>query len=161
MFPLYKRLPSGNHAYYEAWAHEGKIYEHRGEAGTEGETRELPMKSRDGAAELTEMLDEARREGFEEFDPEEERRLIIEYPVDGMGKPRDVEQLGRLEYRLNEILGWTGLGRCDGNSIGSGTMEVCCFVVDFGLARSVVAEGLAGTRFDNYSRIYDEDGAPE
>lgn len=74
-----------------------------------------------------------------------------------MGTPGDVDKLDQLEYQLNEILGWAGLGKCDGNSIGSGTMGVCCFVVDFGIAKSVVERGLHGTPFADFSRIYDED----
>src|SRR5262249_42675093 len=53
-------------------------------------------------------------------------------------------------------LGWTGLGNCDGGSIGSGTMEVCCFVVDFKIARRVIEDDLKNTKFADYSRIYDE-----
>ena len=62
-----------------------------------------------------------------------------------------------LQDRMDEKLGWTGLGMCDGGSIGSGTMEVCNFVVDFALAKSVIEQDLAGTEFANYTRIYDED----
>jgi hypothetical protein len=59
---------------------------------------------------------------------------------------------------MSETLGWTGLGHCDGGSIGSGTMEVCCFVVDFELAKQVVEKDLADTEFADYTRIYNEDG---
>lgn len=44
---------------------------------------------------------------------------------------------------LNEGLGWTGLGCCDGGGIGSGTMEACCYVVDF--ERDVLTKELAET----------------
>jgi len=57
---------------------------------------------------------------------------------------------------MNETLGWTGLGACDGGSIGSGSMEVCCFVVDFNAAKQVIEADLEGTEFGDYSRIYDE-----
>ena len=59
MFKLYKRLPDGGLAYHEAWAYEGKTFEHWGRVRDEGETRELPMRSGDGRAELTKMLREA------------------------------------------------------------------------------------------------------
>lgn len=42
----------------------------------------------------------------------------------------DLKKRTRLEDHLNELLGWTGLGHCDGGSIGSGTLEACCLVVD-------------------------------
>jgi hypothetical protein len=57
---------------------------------------------------------------------------------------------------MNDILGWTGLGACDGGSIGSGTMEVCCFVVDFEVANRVIREALGDTDLGDFGRIYDE-----
>ena len=57
---------------------------------------------------------------------------------------------------MNETLGWTGLGHCDGGSIGSGTMEACCFVVDFDIAKRVIEKDLAGSEFADFSRIFDE-----
>lgn len=59
-----------------------------------------------------------------------------------------------LEDKLNDILGWNGLGYCDGGSIGSGTMEAACFVVNFDIAKRVVEEELKGTEFADYNRIY-------
>jgi hypothetical protein len=59
---------------------------------------------------------------------------------------------------MDETLGWTGLGACDGGSIGGGTMEVCNFVVDFDVAKRVIEEDLAGTEFADYVRIYREGG---
>ena len=73
-----------------------------------------------------------------------------------MGDVEDLEKRHRLEDRMNETLGWTGLRMCDGGSIGSGTMEVCCYVVDFDMAKKVIEEDLKGTEFSDYIRIYDE-----
>lgn len=83
--------------------------------------------------------------------------LIIEYEIDGFGTVEDLDKRHRLQARMDETLGWTGLGHCDGGSIGSGTMETCNYVVDYGLAKHVVESDLKGTEFANYSRIYRED----
>ena len=72
------------------------------------------------------------------------------------GHRRTLKKRHRLEERMNETLGWSGLGACDGGSIGSGTMEVCNFVVDFETAKAVVVKDLEGTEFANFTRIYDE-----
>jgi len=117
------------------------------------------MKSRNAKAELERILASARKDGYEEIDPEDRRRLIVEYPIHGMGNSADLERRHRLEQHLTETLGWTGLGMCDGGSIGSGTMEVCCFVVDFDRAKAVVEKSLEATEFADYSRIFDEDAA--
>lgn len=37
-----------------------------------------------------------------------------------------------------------------------GTMEVCCYVVDFDIAKKVIEEELKGTEFGNYTRIYNK-----
>src|SRR5262249_12580914 len=37
---------------------------------------------------------------------------------------------------------------------------VCCYVVDFKIARRVIAKDLKNTRFADYARIYDERVAP-
>lgn len=93
--------------------------------------------------------------GFRPID--DEFTLLIEYAVDGMGSKEDVEKRHRLQDKMNETLGWAGLGHCDGGSIGSGTMEVCNYVVDFEVAKSVIENDLKGTEFENYTRIYDEE----
>ncbi len=89
--------------------------------------------------------------------PEDHAVLMIEYQVDGMGSEDDLAKRHQLEDRMNETLGWTGLGACDGGSIGSGTMEICNVVVDFDAAKKVIEEDLVGTEFANYTRIYRED----
>ena len=73
-----------------------------------------------------------------------------------MGNTDDLDKRHRLEERKNETLGWTGLGHCDGGSIGSGTMEVCNFVVDFEIAKKVIEEDLIETQLSDFARIYDE-----
>lgn len=157
MIKLYKGASDGSLAYHEAWIDRNKVIEHWGKVGTRGESKTHKMKFRDDAKSLEFVLHAARQDGFVEIELDQHRRLIIEYAVDGMGTPPDVDKRHRLEERLNNELGWTGLGMCDGGSIGSGTMEVCCFVVNFALAHTVVESNLAGTEFADYVRIYDED----
>jgi len=80
----------------------------------------------------------------------------IEYSIDGMGSSSDLDKRHALEDRMNEMLGWVGVGHCDGGSIGSGTMEACCMVVDAEIAMRAIADDLKGTQFADYSRIYEE-----
>lgn len=47
-----------------------------------------------------------------------------------MGTPEDLDGGQEVEGLMNECLGWLGLGNCDGCDIGSGTMNIFCFVVD-------------------------------
>ena len=73
-----------------------------------------------------------------------------------MGSMTDLDKRHRLEERMDQTLGWTGLGHCDGGSIGTGTMEVCCLVVDFDIAKRVIEADLKNTEFGDYTRIYRE-----
>lgn len=157
MIKLYKRINGVLH-YHEAWSGDGEIIEHWGISGERGETKthKLPKNANENAA-VAAVLENAAADGYVTVDEIGETTLLIEYPVNGFGTPQDLQKRHALEDRMNETLGWTGLGHCDGGSIGSGTMEVCCFVADFEVAKRVIEADLAGTEFGDYTRIYDED----
>jgi hypothetical protein len=46
------------------------------------------------------------------------------------GSTADLDKRVAVEELMNEGLGWTGLGHCDGGDIGSGTMKIFCYVAD-------------------------------
>ena len=159
MLKLYKRVGETLH-YREAWAEpeNGVIVEHWGAVGERGETRKHPLSpGTDEDEAIASALSQAVEDGFTPFEDDDMRTLLVEYAVEGMGTEDDIEKRHALQDQLDESLGWTGLGHCDGGSIGSGTMEACCYVVDFDIAKRVLARELEGTRFGDYTRIYDED----
>jgi hypothetical protein len=157
MQKLYKRSNGVLH-YHEAWVAGREIIEHWGVAGERGATatHKLP-RGADEEHAIQEVLNHAVADGFVPIEEMGEATLLIEYRVDGFGTERDLKKRHDLEERMNETLGWTGLGNCDGGSIGSGTMEVCCFVADFEVAKRVIEADLAGTEFADFTRIYRED----
>lgn len=145
-------------AYHEAWIDGLKVMEHWGPLGERGQTREHHCGGNKAKGDvLKEVLAEPLKRGYRPIELDDHAVLLIEYCIDGMGTDEDLDKRHALEDRMKETLGWTGLGHCDGGSIGSGTMEVCCYVVDFEAARRVVAKDLDGTPFADYSRIYWED----
>jgi predicted DNA-binding WGR domain protein len=145
---LYGRAPDGSLTYHEAWVRDGEITEHWGRVGTTGDSKVHPLSNRrKERTELARIFAPARRDGFSEIGEDDHATLLVEFLVEGMGAPVDVEKRFRLEARLNRPLGWTGLGHCDGGSTGSGTMEACCLVVDFEVAKQVIQQDLAGTEF--------------
>jgi hypothetical protein len=156
MLKLYRRERGKVVAYHEAW-HGSQITEHWGRLGERGETREHRINEQLSEEDnIRQVLANAIAAGYEPMDGDGYSVVLIEYPVNGMGSRKDLDKRHELEDRMNETLGWTGLGHCDGGSIGSGTMEVCCFVVDFETAKKVIEEDLEGTKFADYSRIFDE-----
>lgn len=156
MLKLYK-FTEAKKEYWETWDNDdGSHTVHWGELGTTGESKEVKGSIfKKPEAIIQKEVDQMVSNGFRPI--EDEYTLLIEYAVEGMGTPEDVDKRHRLQDRMNEILGWSGLGHCDGGSIGSGTMEVCNYVVDFEVAKKVIEIDLKGTEFENYTRIYDQD----
>ena len=157
MIKLY-RFNDSKKEYWEAWANgNGDFTVHYGQLGGRGKSdiikssflRKAERKVEDGIASK-------KAEGFHEINRDDEFTLLIEYAVEDMGTKADLDKRYALEDRVNETLGWTGLGHCDGGSTGSGTMEACCFVVDFEIAKKVIEEDLLDTEFADYTRIFDE-----
>jgi len=153
---LYKFTDSKKE-YWETWDNDdGSHTIHWGDLGTTGQSKEVKgsfLKKPENI--IQKEVDEMMSKGFRPID--DEFTLLIEYEVEGMGDNDDVEKRHRLQDKMNETLGWSGLGHCDGGSIGSGTMEVCNFVVDFEMAKKIIENDLKGTEFENYTRIYDEE----
>ena len=152
MLKLYKRIGNELH-YWETWdkqVHWGKV----GERGKDKEVKSIGgINFRE---EIQKEVNEKIAEGYAQIEIENHKTLLIEYEIEGMGTEEDLEKRYKLQDRMNETLGWTGLGHCDGGSIGSGTMEVCCFVVDFDIAKEEIENDLIDTEFENYARIFDE-----
>jgi hypothetical protein len=67
---------------------------------------------------------------------------VIQYKIEGHGTTKDLDLRYKVENLMNEGLGWTGLGHCDGGDIGSGTINVFCFVVDVALGGQVIVREL-------------------
>lgn len=157
MLKLYK-ISDARKQYWETWSNGNGFHTvHWGELGTRGESKTIKSSFFKKAETIIQKeVDGLVANGFRPIEQEEHATLVIEYLVDGMGAQEDIEKRHRLEALMNETLGWTGLGACDGGSIGSGSMEVCNFVVDFDVAKAVIEKELVGTEFSNYTRIFDE-----
>jgi len=122
---LYKR-DGDKILFWETWDIDDKSGAiNQGTVGEVGQYRVIESGLSKGFRKVIQKeLDVFFDNGYQEVDIEDHYTLLIEYLVDGMGTPEDVEKQTRLEDRMNEFLGWNGLGHCDGGSIGSGTMEV-------------------------------------
>jgi len=137
--------------YHEAWISGAKVVEHWGVVGDRGESREHKKDRKKSDEEnILDVLADPLAKGFLPIDDDGFDVLMIEYAIDGMGNKKDLKKRYDLEDRMNETLGWTGLGNCDGGSTGSGTMEVCCFVVDFKTAKRVIEKDLSESKFSDF-----------
>ena len=145
--------------YWETWDKDEKTgIVHWGVVGQRGEDKEIKSRLFSNFRKtIQKEIDERIKEGYSEFDDDNLAFLEIEYIIDGFGTDEDLDKRHRLEEKMDEVLGWTGLGHTDGGSIGSGTMEVGCIVVDFDIAKKVIENSLTNTEFSNYSRIFKMD----
>lgn len=157
MLKLYKRVDN-EILYWETWDNDEKTgVVHWGVVGQRGQDKEIKSGLFSNfRKEIQKEVDKQIENGYDEIEDDDLFTLLIEFNVDGMGTPEDVEKRTRLQNKMDEVLGWTGVGHCDGGSIGSGTMEVCCFVVDFDIAKKVIEIKLKDTEFADYTRIFDE-----
>ena len=129
--------------YWEAWIHEGRIVYHEGVLGERGEKREVPIPPGQSAEAIMEREAHGpRTDGFVELDEDDLAELVIQYRVHGWGSGKDLDRRHRVEDLMKHELGWTGLGHCDGGDIGSGTLNIYCYVVDPNLAVKVAVEAL-------------------
>jgi hypothetical protein len=158
MLKLYKKIDD-QLFYWETWDKDSKTgIIHWGVVGEKGESKEIKSGLFSSFRKPIQKEIELKiNEGYTEFDDDENVYLEIEYVIDGFGTEADLDKRHRLESKMDEVLGWTGLGNTDGGSIGSGTMEVGCVVVDFEIAKNVIEKSLKGTEFENYSRIFNVD----
>jgi len=115
--------------YWETWERDGIITVHEGVLGQVGKFREMPHSS-DTARVVKTQVARLRAQGYAEVAREALSTLSIRYRLVGWGSSEDLDKRHHVEEMMDECLGWTGLGHCDGGDIGSGDMNVCCLVVD-------------------------------
>ena len=155
MLKLYKLNDNKLH-YWETWEKDDKTATvHWGIVGERGQVKDIKGGLFSNFRKTVQKeIDEKLKEGYAEFNEEDKAFLEVEYKIDGFGTEEELDKRHRLEEHLNELLGWTGLGEVDGGSIGSGTMEAGCVVVDFEIAKRVIEDNLKNTEFGDYSRIF-------
>jgi len=158
MLKLYRQI-NGKTEYWETWDNNKKSgIIHWGFIGEKGQDKEVTSTIFNNFHKIIQNeIDEMMKKGFKPVEEEYLKKIIVEYEINGHGNTNDLEKIQKLEDRLNQTLGWTGLGHCDGNSIGSGTMEVCSYVVDFNISKKVIEDDLKDTEFQDYSKIYEEE----
>lgn len=142
MVKLY-RTSGGVTEYWEAWFTASEVTIHWGKLGEEGESREIPFEAGLHPSEIIKREAKSpRAAGFKPRKPNELHSIVIQYKVEGRGSVNDHDRRVRVEALMNECLGWSGLGHCDGGDMGSGQMNVFCNVVDAAIAERAIVSDL-------------------
>ncbi len=140
---MIKMLKKQNDAlhYWEVWYDEDEktFTVHYGQVGERGE--HFTEKKKRGIDVETHMEKLARQQtesGYELLDEDLFKPIVIQYTVDGNDIDADLDKQDEVESLMNECLGWTGNGYCDGSDYGSGTMNIFSFTLDQELALQTI-----------------------
>lgn len=140
--------------YWEVWQDGRTLIIHYGTVGDTGKTEEkkLPMFQR-AEKVMEDLAEEKVNEGFEYLEEDELKELVVQYSY------KENEMQAVLELRhcdeelMNECLGWTGNGSCDGGDIGSGTANIFNYVVDVEKAARTIIEELKNNNLLESAKI--------
>jgi hypothetical protein len=144
LLKLYKKEDNRT-LYWEAWDEDDEIVIHFGQLGQLGETTTVPMAEFEPpTSAVINQAAEAREAGFAEIEPEDLFELIVQYKIGPNSKASQVEFGYQVEEVLNDCLGWTGLGHCDGSDAADGALNIYCYVVDPVLAGETIIDELRG-----------------
>jgi len=142
MYKLIKRT-ADEFLYHEVWEENGMVVEHFGEVGDAGERRVHPIPPDSDEDQVMEaILRPVAMKGFREVEDDELVRVHVEQSRSGNGDQADLEKRHELEDQLDDLLGETGLGHCDGGEFAADSIIAYCFVVDAAIAGEVVADAL-------------------
>ncbi len=142
MIKLYRTMENVTE-YWEFWESGAEVIVHWGTIGDKGNTKEFNLPKGTRAERLIENeMKELISGGYAPVDSESMAQVVIQYQIKGMGSAKDLNKAQELEDLMNECLGWTGLGHCDGHDIGSGTLKIFCDVVDGLTSEQVVLDAL-------------------
>ena len=144
MIKLYKHINKQT-LYWEAWdAGNRSVVIHWGVLGDVGHNKNVNIPKGESADTVIDRESkEPRSDGYKEIHIEDHTQIIVQFKTQGVwGDSDDLNKRHRVEDILNECLGWTGNGDCDGGDIGSGTINVFLFVVDPYLAKDSIVAAL-------------------
>jgi hypothetical protein len=135
------------HRYWEGWISNHEVVFHWGTVGDTGERLVVAADyHQDGPELLQRESDAKQREGFRVIDRSEMSSILINYRLRTWGNDEDLETRHYLEDLVDQALGWTGNGCCDGGEIGSGIMNIWCLVLEAQAAMRTLSNELRTNR---------------
>lgn len=161
MLKLYKQTEDATH-YFEIWINDDKTLTiHKGKLGEVGETENIETKDLPADVLLNKYVSEQKEVEYQEL--EDLTELIVQYSYEeGVNETELIETRDYIESLFNNCLGWTGNGHCDGGDIGSGTMNIFCYVVDKNIAIHTILEALEEENLlDNLKIAYADEKTEE
>lgn len=129
--------------YWEVWQDGKTLVIHHGTVGDIGETEEKKLLLFQKAEKLMgELVEEKANDGYNSLAEDELLELVVQYSYGEHQMEVTLEKRHHVEDLMNECLGWTGNGFCDGGDIGSGTANIVNYVIDVKKATQTILEEL-------------------
>lgn len=145
--------------YWEVWEDDKILTVHYGIIGDTGETEEIKLRLFQNAEKVMEKLAKDKlNEGYKHLDEDELIELVVQYPYEENHMEEALELRYMVEDLMNECLGWTGNGFCDGGDVGSGTINIFNYVIDVEKAfQSTLSELSEGNLLKGVKIAYEND----
>jgi hypothetical protein len=159
MLKLYKRVRTGIR-YWEAWTFGAEVVVHEGRLGDRGKRKFLTPKAGQTPTRcLREAARKPRADGYRTIPRARHVQIVVQFRTGPEDKLlEDLDKGHRIEDLFNECLGWTGNGRCTGNDIGGGTLNIFSVVVDPDLGATTLVEELRTNRLLKGAVVAVEEG---
>ncbi len=159
--------------YWEVWGEDEKtLIIHCGCVGDTGEMYEIELYPFQRVEkEMKELADEQLAGGYKKLDEEELIEFVLQYDYTDDQLEEALEKRHQVQEIMDEALGWSGNGQCDGGDIGSGTINIFTFVIDVDKALQTTLEELKNQRLldgvkiayvndeEDYIQVYPSEGA--
>ena len=124
MIKLLKDLVGQLH-YWEVWKDGNLLITHYGVVGEEGSRFETAVQPNETASKLMRRQAQQKiKDGFYSLKEDDLEEITIRYKLNGFGDENDLDKRHAIQDLMNQVLGWTGNGHCDGGDIGSGEMNI-------------------------------------
>lgn len=141
--------------YWEVWEEDEKtLIVHCGCVGDTGEMYEIELYPFQRVEkEMKELADEHLADGYKELDEEELIEFVLQYDYAENQLEEALEKRHQVQEIMDEALGWSGNGYCDGGDIGSGTINIFTFVIDVDKALQTTLEELKNQQLSDGVKI--------
>ena len=119
---------------------------------------------------MKELADEQLADGYKVLDEEELIEFVLQYDYTENQLGEVLEKRNQVQEIMDEALGWSGNGHCDGGDIGSGTINIFNFVIDVDKALKTILNELENQQLldgvkiayvndeEDYVQIYPSEG---
>lgn len=123
------KATANNVYYWEIWQTNVNLVIHEGTVGNVGHQSQINIEISQQPQKMSDLAQQVIVKGYKIVSIDDLTDIVIQYQIDGFGAEHDLNKRIQIQHLMDQCLGWTGNGHCDGGDIGSGTMNIFCYVI--------------------------------